>query len=281
MHLYQIKTTLLIFLWMVFFTSWGSAQDLYKEREIEVSLRLIGDELLLSLGDTTSRVLPIVKEKDHYKIQFESEFEFTPEQLVLTIDRVAKQTKLANKYVVFMIDNLTKTDIIPCKARVQPKSCYNLLFTLIAVDGKTAFYKPASKFVAEIRWIYYTLPSLLVLMAIVSFFMWKRKNKPKNDSNLIPLGAYYFDKRNTALLIEHQSIELTSKEADLLFLLYSAVNTTVQREILLNEVWGDEGGYVGRTLDVFISKLRKKLKFDPNVKIVNIRGVGYKLIMND
>jgi len=58
----------------------------------------------------------------------------------------------------------------------------------------------------------------------------------------------------------------------------NAVNTTVEREVILNIVWGDEGDYVGRTLDVFISKLRKKLEVDSSIKIVNIRGVGYKLV---
>ncbi len=115
---------------------------------------------------------------------------------------------------------------------------------------------------------------------MVSFFLWKRRNKSTGDPNLIPLGEYHFDKRNTELLIEHQRIELTGKEADLLLLLYNAVNTTVEREVILNMVWGDEGDYVGRTLDVFISKLRKKLKADSSVKIVNIRGVGYKLVMD-
>jgi DNA-binding response OmpR family regulator len=74
---------------------------------------------------------------------------------------------------------------------------------------------------------------------------------------------------------------LTSKEADLLILLHNSVNTGIEREVILNEVWGDEGDYVGRTLDVFISKLRKKLEGDSSVKIVNIRGVGYKLVLNN
>ena len=63
-----------------------------------------------------------------------------------------------------------------------------------------------------------------------------------------------------------QSIELSSKETDLLFLLFSNENTTLEREHILNVVWGDEGDYVGRTLDGFISKLRKKLEADASVK---------------
>ena len=64
----------------------------------------------------------------------------------------------------------------------------------------------------------------------------------------------------------------------MLKLLNESANTTVPKEVLLNKVWGDEGDYIGRTLDVFISKLRKKLEADPELKIINARGVGYKLI---
>ena len=186
----------------------------------------------------------------------------------------------------FKMDDLEKSDIIPCKTRIQPNDCYSLLFTLIEARAtNTALLNvtpdPSNGSKAYRSQAYYIIIVLLiVLISVVFFFQWKRKNKSTLDPNLIPLGEYQFDKRNTELLMEHQIIELTSKEADLLLLLYNAVNTTVEREVILNMVWGDEGDYVGRTLDVFISKLRKKLEFDSKVKIVNIRGVGYKLVMD-
>ncbi|MBX2959581.1 MAG: helix-turn-helix domain-containing protein [Flavobacteriales bacterium] len=65
----------------------------------------------------------------------------------------------------------------------------------------------------------------------------------------------------------------------MLDLLYTNINQNVTREDILQIVWGDEGDYLGRTLDVFISKLRKKLETDPNIKIVNIRGVGYRMVL--
>ena len=77
-----------------------------------------------------------------------------------------------------------------------------------------------------------------------------------------------------------KTLELSNKETELLTLLHSHANEPMERSVLLEKVWGDEGNYVGRTLDVFISKLRKKLEADPSVKIVNIRGVGYKLIVD-
>ena len=120
----------------------------------------------------------------------------------------------------------------------------------------------------------------MLLLVLVFYIFWKRKRNSTIDPSWIPLGEYYFDQRNMELVIEQQHIELTSKEADLLMLLYNEANTTVERDVILNMVWGDEGDYVGRTLDVFISKLRKKLEFDSKVKIVNIRGVGYKLVLD-
>jgi DNA-binding response OmpR family regulator len=82
------------------------------------------------------------------------------------------------------------------------------------------------------------------------------------------------------LILGNEVTELTGKEVALLTVLHDSVNQTVEREVILNKVWGDEGDYIGRTLDVFISKLRKKLAADPDLKIANIRGVGYKLIVN-
>ena len=113
------------------------------------------------------------------------------------------------------------------------------------------------------------------------FIVFRKRNAPTEiDPNLIVLGQYRFDKRNAELILDQQRTKLTSKEADLLMVLYNAANTTIEREVILQRVWGDEGDYVGRTLDVFISKLRKKLEADPTVKIANARGVGYKLVVD-
>jgi len=73
--------------------------------------------------------------------------------------------------------------------------------------------------------------------------------------------------------------ELTKKEAELLRLLFIHQNNVLEREIALKLVWGENDYFLGRSMDVFISKLRKKLSKDPTIKIVNIRSVGYKLII--
>ncbi|MBT8195758.1 MAG: winged helix-turn-helix transcriptional regulator [Bacteroidia bacterium] len=258
---------------------------------------MIGHQILLQSNDSTSRVLPISKEGNQYRIEFESEFEFIPEDLVATINHVLLASKMETGYIAevencetkdivysLKMDELEQTDIVPCKGRVQPKDCYNLLITLLNVSGiqsdAEALVPGAIEESNNNTRIYISLFLLLALISSFVFFWWKKKNSAIVDPNLIALGEYSFDKRNTELIKGKERIELSAKEADLLLLLYNSANTTVERETILNRVWGNDGDYVGRTMDVFISKLRKKLEADTSVKIVNIRGIGYKLVMD-
>jgi hypothetical protein len=293
MGLRQITIAAFAFVCLLLFFSTTQAEDADDPRHIAVSLRMIGHQVLLSAHDSSSRVLPIEKVKDRYRIPFESEFEFDPEELVTTINRVVKEAGMSHAYIVevekcetgeivysYEMGYVEKANMIPCKARVQPKACYSLLFTLR--EPTAAMHAPEASDGSSVGTNQLPYPIVVILFMLTGggiFVLWKRRHRSMIDPDLIPLGEFQFDKRNTALLIEDQRIELSSKESDLLLLLYQAVNTTVEREFILNRVWGDEGNYVGRTLDVFISKLRKKLEADPNLKIVNIRGVGYKLVM--
>jgi DNA-binding response OmpR family regulator len=80
-------------------------------------------------------------------------------------------------------------------------------------------------------------------------------------------------------MLSHPTEErkLTKKEADVLRLLCMHTDQVLARELVLNMVWGDDTYFLGRSLDVFISRLRKYLKLDPDVRIVNVHGVGFKL----
>jgi hypothetical protein len=267
------------------------------EKQLEVSLRMIGHELLLSSGDSTTRVLPLVKDEDGYRIQFANDFALEPNDLVTITDRVLSKSGMVSEYVVevedcdsmqvvyaFKVDNTTNSDIIPCRRRDLPKGCYSLLISFPVLDFlavETSENKTAEAETEESNLFFWLFMGLVIMIIVVTAYKRKKKSVPHSENpNLVSLGKYHFDKLNAELIIEEQRIELTSKEADLLMLLYDTVNTTVEREVLLNRVWGDEGDYIGRTLDVFISKLRKKLEFDTQVKIVNVRGVGYKLVMD-
>jgi DNA-binding response OmpR family regulator len=96
---------------------------------------------------------------------------------------------------------------------------------------------------------------------------------------IFQLGKFRFDPEHQILRSATRSLSLTSKESQLLELLYSRKNTLVPRNDILKVVWGDDSYFNGRSLDVFITKLRKHLASDRSLEIKNIHGKGYKLIV--
>lgn len=103
-------------------------------------------------------------------------------------------------------------------------------------------------------------------------------DEPENTS--IQLGTYVFDTENYKLIHPNFEKSLTKKEAQILACLCKFKNQIVSREIVMNAVWGQEDYFIGRSLDVFITKLRKYLSEDPKIQISNIHGIGFKLELN-
>ena len=248
----------------------------------EVLLRRIGHELLLQSGDSTSRVLPVKKiAENEYQISFENELTFQSDSLVNTTRRLLAKDPLAGDYVVnvlncgnssvaygYAISKNKKDDIIACIGRKQPKACY-----MINVKFKPTGLNTAKKG--------YLLGSLLFLA--FSGFVFLREVKPRRVlpdgqyTDMLTLGAVLFDAKNRKLIINGKTTDLTGTESRLLLIFALSPNETIERSRLQKEIWEDEGVIVGRSLDMFISKLRKKLEFDPNINIVVVRGKGYKL----
>ena len=90
------------------------------------------------------------------------------------------------------------------------------------------------------------------------------------------LGIFVFDSENQTLVSNDQVKTLTKKEVQILKILFKYKNQVVSREVILNAVWGQNDYFIGRSLDVFITKLRKYLREDPKILISNIHGVGFK-----
>jgi DNA-binding response OmpR family regulator len=97
------------------------------------------------------------------------------------------------------------------------------------------------------------------------------------EEKVVGLGQFQFDFSNLTLTKNDTEKTLTQKEAEVLKLLYYHRNRVLKREEILKHVWGDDDYFMGRSMDVFISKLRKYLKEDPTVQIVNYHGIGFKL----
>jgi len=100
------------------------------------------------------------------------------------------------------------------------------------------------------------------------------------NENTYQLGKYSFDFNRQVLTIKGKDQKLTSKEAGLLRLLCSNANEVLERSTALNKIWSDDSYFNARSMDVYIVKLRKYLKEDPSVELINVHGVGFKLVMN-
>ena len=97
------------------------------------------------------------------------------------------------------------------------------------------------------------------------------------NSTIFEIGTYTFDYENFTLTHINFKKTLTRKEAEILKILATHINNVVEREIVLNSVWGQDDYFVSRSLDVFITKLRKYLSEDASIQIQNVHGVGFKL----
>lgn len=116
-----------------------------------------------------------------------------------------------------------------------------------------------------------------MLLRVEAILKRSGKTQVNTEKDKFELGRYEFDYSNFQLTIDGNSKKLTKKEAEVLKLLCVNKNQVLQRELVLNMVWGNDDYFLGRSLDVFITKLRKYLSEDPNVTITNIHGVGFKL----
>ena len=99
----------------------------------------------------------------------------------------------------------------------------------------------------------------------------------KNEA-VYHIGKFDFDTKRQILTIGDRSTKLTTKESELLILLCAHANEVLQRELALKTIWIDDNYFNARSMDVYITKLRKHLKDDPQIEIINIHGKGYKLI---
>jgi len=100
-------------------------------------------------------------------------------------------------------------------------------------------------------------------------------NKNENKSEIIKIGRYTFDYYNQSLYIDGNLKRITERESDLLKYLSDHRNNIVKREELLKDLWGENDYFLGRSLDVFITKIRKYLKDDPDISIENVFKVGF------
>lgn len=249
---------------------------------VKISLRNVGNQLLLSDKDTTSLVLPIIElEKSKYELSFQNQLEITPDTLVTLIEKSFVKSKLPKDYRVevmrckdqevaysYEMNAMIENTIIACQGRTLPSSCYTIEVKFIQ-GSKTVFDKRGVLYISSFG-----------LVALIGFFFFNRKQdliSENEDLVYDKIGSYRFFPDQNKLVKEAVEITLSKKECELLAIFVAAPNQIIKRDELTKRVWEDNGVFVGRSLDTYISKLRKKLKDDKTIKITNVHGVGYKL----
>jgi hypothetical protein len=271
-----------------------SKGEMFSKR-VNLAIRAIGHNLLLQSGDSTSTVPPVIeKSKGVFLLKFENEFGFQPDTLVAIVQRSLVKTELSHYTVT--VQECHRPDIVygfeinppnnsikACVGRHQRKACYHIEIAFADFPDPTVPNAPIGLIITGIL-------SVLAVV-LIGRNLGTTKSSPIAQQNLpiqneikmaLPLGRFDFDSDNQSLSIGDKTILLTDKECKILTLLNRNIGRLTLREELIQEIWTDEGVITGRSLDMFISKLRKKLSADPDLRITNVHGKGYRLeIVND
>jgi two-component system OmpR family response regulator len=128
---------------------------------------------------------------------------------------------------------------------------------------------------------YMTKPfSMEELIARMQAILRRSGNNQLEEQTNYTIGRFGFDKAKQLLTIAEKAIKLTTKENDLLYLLCKNMNGVLERDAALKFIWGDDNYFNGRSMDVYIAKLRKYLKEDPAIELINVHGRGFKLLVS-
>jgi DNA-binding response OmpR family regulator len=126
---------------------------------------------------------------------------------------------------------------------------------------------------------YITKPfSMEELLFRIEAILRRTKGTNTEESTELKIGRYVFDTHKQELRLDNKVQKLTTKESELLRLLYNHRNRILERNFALRTIWMDDNYFNARSMDVYITKLRKYLKDDPSVEIINIHGKGYRLV---
>lgn len=250
---------------------------------VKISLRDVGNQLLLSNQDSTSLILPIQKiDELKYQLSFEKALSIHPDSLVVIVAESFKKTNLPTQYQIevkqceddevaysyLKFPNEEKS-VVPCSGRILPQKCYTIEVLFLEKIATSSY---------QDLWIFLLIFSLVVIVILLPKKRIEKQTKTKLiDENCISFGKFIFFPNENKLVIETKEISLSKKEVELLTIFIANPNKIIKREELSKQVWEDQGVFVGRSLDTYISKLRKKLSDDETIKLTNIHGIGYNL----
>lgn len=277
-------------LFAFFANSTSAVQQQELSERINLALRRTAHLLLKQAGDSTTTIEPVKQTAENtYQVRLEHAFNY--DSLPTFLQNSFDLYHITNKYDVQVRDcseyllvlgyksvDFTDNNNVPCVGRDQAHDCLNF---------SVAFSTPS-----VFGGVYWGLGIGLggLLLFFMGYFYYRSLSK-KNDllleneaidaentdlTHLITIGQSLFDTRNQTILINNIEQKLTFQESKLLELFCTHKNELLEREVILKAVWGDEGVLITRSVDVFVSRLRKILKPDASLKIANVHGRGYR-----
>lgn len=270
---------------------YGQSQSTQFAQKVNLALRFTGDRLLRMAGDGSSRIPPVRQVAPNvWSLRLDQSFEY--DSLPRLLKSAFAQHGVPGDYMVSVIDCSTGAvllgyqlsalgphDTPPCGGRAREEGCSNIEVLFPGLPGEPS--PPA--------WYWY-LSGLLLVGGLVWWWMRRPRQAPLPPE--APAVAATGDETaevvlklaETVFVPAHQSITvagthktLTYREAKLLQLFFRHPNELLTRDRILKAVWEDEGIVVGRSVDMFVSRLRKILREDTRLQITSVHGVGYRL----
>lgn len=247
--------------------------------KVNLALRQTGDALLLHNGDSTSVIPPIqVEGPNEYVLEMNSGFDYTllPDFLGKALNdfgidqpyEVMVRSCETDVLVLGFNKAALERDSVACRDRGEDLPCASIhvVFSPRKSEDKNSLASLACL--------------LIPVVGLGGVLLFRKKESQQEvvatDSKM-KLGNYRFDAQNQKLSLGEEEFELTFRESKLLNYFATHANEVLNRDAILAAVWEDEGIVVGRSLDVFISRLRKILKVDDSVAIKTVHGVGYRM----
>lgn len=265
----------------------GQIDDYFSERA-NLALRSVAHQMLALQGDSTTAIPPVRSTDDRrFAIRFPGELRYDTLRAVLEEQLAAAELPL--RYDLAIYDCLEKTLLLGFSAqpenRLDGYACQDRSTLEGCVDISIRFPDERPAFTARAGWF----GGLTVLFGLL-LFGWRYHREPSPPASEQDaakperspgrkLGRSIFYPDTQTIEIGNEEKKLTYREAKLLAYLSEAPNEVLPSERILAAVWGEEGVRVTRSLDVFISRLRKILKEEPRVEIASVHGVGYRLVV--
>jgi len=264
------------------------AMEALSPEKVNLALRRTAHHLLSELGDTTSRIPPVQQTAQNvWLIRLEHTFNY--DRLPTLLQSSFELHGIKDNYDVAVLRcndgelqlgynylDFLQYQEVPCGGREISAGCYNLQVTFPALAKKEAIFPLWS-------WMLFFGSAAGLLFWV--FYQKKRPKPNTEEQSPVPVateglrfGQCCLDVANQVLTCGTTRYQLTYREAKLLHLFASRPNQLLERDFILQNVWADEGILVSRSVDVFVSRLRKMLRTDPSVEITAVHGVGYRLM---